>query len=129
MHISNEMKLFAEGVSNSICSIIAKEKRLSRRRPLLAVALSFIITAILNIYCPPLFAQSHTSGDIAGSVTDPTGATIPGAKVAIVDKATGASQVLTSGSMETSAFPSSRPTRTLSPLLWRGSRASLLLSP
>lgn len=98
MHISNEMKPFAEGVSNSIRSIIAKEKPLSRRRPFLAVALSFSITAILNIYCPPLFAQNNTSGDIAGSVTDPTGATIPGAKVTIVDKATGASQVLTSGS-------------------------------
>jgi hypothetical protein len=45
-----------------------------------------------------LYAQSTTSGDIAGVVTDATGAIIPNAKIVVTNNETGATQTLTSGS-------------------------------
>jgi Carboxypeptidase regulatory-like domain len=41
------------------------------------------------------YAQSSTAGDISGTVTDSTGATIPGAKITIKSQDTGATEVLT----------------------------------
>ncbi len=46
----------------------------------------------------PLFAQSTTSGDIAGVITDATGAVIPNAKIVLTNSDTGFAQSLTSGS-------------------------------
>jgi len=43
-------------------------------------------------------AQTTTSGDIAGSVTDPTGAAIPGATVTILNIGNGVSHTITSNS-------------------------------
>jgi hypothetical protein len=40
-------------------------------------------------------AQSTTSGDVAGTITDPSGAVIPGAKVTIVNTATGETKTAT----------------------------------
>ena len=40
----------------------------------------------------PAFSQSLTTGDIAGIVTDPSGAVIPGVAVALSSTETGASQ-------------------------------------
>ena len=47
---------------------------------------------------PIAFAQSLTSGDIAGNVTDPTGAAIPGAKVTLKNQGTGATYTSTTNS-------------------------------
>jgi hypothetical protein len=44
-----------------------------------------------------LYAQSTTSGDIAGVVTDATGAAIPNAKIVVTNNDTGFTQTLTSG--------------------------------
>jgi Carboxypeptidase regulatory-like domain/TonB-dependent Receptor Plug Domain len=44
------------------------------------------------------FAQNINSGDISGSVTDPTGAVIPGAKVTITSLSTGSIQTAVSNS-------------------------------
>lgn len=98
MHFYDEIKRLAKGVSQTFRNVIAKERLIFSCRPLFAVALFLSVIANPNICSSPLFAQNNTSGDIAGSVTDPTGATIPGAKVTIVDKATGATQILTTGS-------------------------------
>ncbi len=45
-----------------------------------------------------LHAQSTASGDIAGVVTDATGAVVPNAKIVVTNNETGVTQTLTSGS-------------------------------
>ena len=45
-----------------------------------------------------LYAQSTTSGDIAGVVTDATGAIVPNAKIVVTNNETGVTQTLISGS-------------------------------
>ena len=47
---------------------------------------------------PVSFAQTRTSGDIAGTVTDPTGAVLPAAKVDVKNNNTGATQSTNTGS-------------------------------
>src|SRR5215472_12888422 len=56
------------------------------------VAGFFCLTAVVLclISAVPSFAQSITSGDIAGSVTDPSGAVVPNAKVTATNDNTGA---------------------------------------
>src|SRR6202020_1390747 len=44
-----------------------------------------------------LYAQSTTTGDIAGNVTDATGAIVPNAKIVVTNSDTGFTQSLTSG--------------------------------
>lgn len=65
----------------------------------LALSLAFLSTLILPGY---LKAQSIISGDIAGTVTDASGAAIPGAKVTASSKSTGAAYTVTSNA--TGAF-------------------------
>jgi hypothetical protein len=57
----------------------------------------FLIAAIVCslMAAVPGFAQSITSGDIAGVVTDPSGAVVPNAKVIAKNDATGASETVT----------------------------------
>jgi len=56
------------------------------------VARFFCLTAVVLclISAVPSFAQSITSGDIAGTVTDPSGAVVPNAKVTATNDNTGA---------------------------------------
>jgi hypothetical protein len=55
------------------------------------------LLALLALLLPGLAAaQSVVTGGIAGSVTDPTGAVIVGAKITLSDPATGATQTVTS---------------------------------
>jgi hypothetical protein len=61
--------------------------RLTLRWPVLAT-LSVMILALLSFSAPVSYAQSSTSGIIVGTVTDPTGAVIPGATIVATDLAT-----------------------------------------
>ena len=52
-------------------------------------AMAFLLLAILFSVTQSTFAQSTVTGDLAGVVTDPTGAAVPNAKVTIKADATG----------------------------------------
>jgi hypothetical protein len=56
-----------------------------------------------------LFAQTVVTGDLTGTVTDPTGAGIPNSKLTIKSDATGASQAATSGTAGEFRFSLLRP--------------------
>src|SRR5580765_870119 len=53
----------------------------------------FLILAMLQVWqMTPAFAQSLTSGDIAGTVTDPSGAVVPNASVTLKSNESGSTQ-------------------------------------
>jgi outer membrane receptor protein involved in Fe transport len=58
---------------------------------------SIILSAALVLTLAPLKAQTIISGDIAGTVVDPSGAAVPGASVTVTNTGTGAVNVVTSG--------------------------------
>ena len=54
------------------------------------IALALLVAASFG--APALLAQTQTTGDLTGTVTDPSGAVIPGAKVLLKDNAKGSTQ-------------------------------------
>lgn len=55
----------------------------------------FALLVVLSLGSTRLAAQTATSGDIAGVVTDPSGATVPGAKITLKDETKGYTQETT----------------------------------
>jgi len=74
-------------------------QRIPLRRALrVLLLLPFVLGAITPIFFPePLLAQTLTSGDIAGTIEDATGAVIPGADVKVLNTGTGAVKETTAG--------------------------------
>jgi hypothetical protein len=74
-----------------------------------------LITGILSllviaaVMAPSLMAQSLISGDLTGTVTDPSGAVLSGASVTIKSDATGSSRTTTTGSNGTYRFSLLQP--------------------
>ncbi len=74
-----------------------------------------LITGILSllviaaVMAPSLMAQSLISGDLTGTVTDPSGAVLSGASVTIKSDATGATRTTTTGSNGTYRFSLLQP--------------------
>jgi hypothetical protein len=66
----------------------ARLSRLTNHCPKFVLALSLACLALM-VNPAVLRAQSNISGDIAGTVTDPTGAAVPGAKVVVTGSTTG----------------------------------------
>ena len=102
-------KLFGQGVSKGgrrlleWHSCFRKGESTSSFKPL-ALAL------ILISFCPVvLLGQSLTSGSIAGTVTDQSGAVIVGAKVRLTDTATNAGHFMPTNSAGHFVFPSLKP--------------------
>jgi hypothetical protein len=62
------------------------------------------VLVIAAVMAPSLMAQSLVSGDLTGTVTDPSGAVVSGATVALKSDATGASRTATTGSSGTYRF-------------------------
>lgn len=58
----------------------------------------FLLLFALTLYPTSFTGQSLTSGDIAGTVLDPTGASVPGATVTLTNLDTGAKQTATTSS-------------------------------
>ncbi len=61
-------------------------------------AFLFLLFVALTLFPNFSAAQSLTSGDIAGTILDPTGAAVPGATVALTNNETGAKQTTTTSS-------------------------------
>jgi len=59
----------------------------------LLIGLAIISSALI----PVAAAQTNISGDVVGTVTDPSGAAIPNATVTVANKATGASKTVVTG--------------------------------
>jgi hypothetical protein len=62
------------------------------------------VLVIAALMAPSLMAQSAVSGDLTGTVTDPSGAVVSGATVTLKSDATGATRTSTSGSNGTYRF-------------------------
>jgi hypothetical protein len=60
---------------------------------LIAVTIMLVLTAV----APAVYAQTITSGDVTGTVTDSSGAVVPGATVSLKSFDTGESRTVTSG--------------------------------
>lgn len=74
----------------------------------LVMLASFGAITFMPSFTPQAVAQSLTAGDIAGTVTDPTGAAVPGAAVTVKSAATGSTYTNTtnaSGSYRVSLLP------------------------
>jgi hypothetical protein len=56
---------------------------------------TFVLIVAITALCTPVFAQSLISGDIAGTVTDPSGAVMPNVSVTLKSTDTGATQTST----------------------------------
>jgi len=74
-----------------------------RSRFLLKAAFSSITLLFAPAYlslalAPVAIAQTNISGDISGTITDDTGAAIPGATITVMSKLNGASKIVQSGS-------------------------------
>ena len=52
----------------------------------------FALLVVLSLSSTRVGAQTTTTGDVAGVVTDPSGATVPGAKVSLTDESKGNTQ-------------------------------------
>src|SRR5215472_13865526 len=61
---------------------------------LITGVLALLVVAFM--IAPSLMAQSLVSGDLTGTITDPSGAVVPGATVTLKNTATGATRTVTS---------------------------------
>ena len=62
------------------------------------------VLVIAAVMAPSLMAQSLVSGDLTGTVTDPSGAVVSGATVTLKSDATGATRTATTGANGTYRF-------------------------
>src|SRR5215813_6516159 len=88
------------------CAMISRRdrqcaQRISRRQPW---ALCFMVMAAF-----PQFLRAQGLGTIAGNITDPNGALVPGAKVVVIQQNTGFSRTVTSDTQGHYVVPSLRP--------------------
>src|ERR1700744_5695178 len=73
------------------------------------LALSFALPLAFIGLVPSAYAQSATTGALTGVVADSTGAVVPGAKVTILDTATGATVKVTTNAAGRYTAPLLKP--------------------
>ena len=73
------------------------------------VLLAFVLACLLAFAPSGVFAQSATSGAVGGVVSDPAGATVPGATVTLTNQGTNISQTATTDASGRYLFPSVDP--------------------
>src|ERR1039458_2078672 len=66
---------------------------------------TLLTAAVLLIGCQTAFAQMRIVGVVSGGVTDPTGATVPGAKITLKDEVNGTKKEATTNSSGQFTFP------------------------
>jgi len=71
--------------------------------------ISTILVALLAVVAPHLAAQSILTGDVVGTVTDPSGAVVSGATVTLSSVDTGSTQTAKTGSTGGFRFPLVKP--------------------
>jgi hypothetical protein len=79
--------------------------------PAMFLGMALTVSSAICVLNSPssAYAQSSTSGDIVGVVTDATGAVVPNAKIVLVNSDTGFTQTLTSGSNGSYRAPLLKP--------------------
>src|SRR5580658_2687855 len=82
--------------------ILIREKSMLRNSLLLLTALALLVT-----FQTQAFAQSITSGDVTGNVTDPSGAAVPGDTVTLTNVATNSAQKSTTNGAVSTGLRSS----------------------
>ncbi len=71
--------------------------------------LALLVGTLLVWYSTPMRAQTLISGEVAGTITDPSGAVVPNAKVTLKSNETGQSQTATTNSNGYYRFPLQKP--------------------
>jgi hypothetical protein len=79
------------------------------RRALLAFLVAVTPVVVLNTLTPAAYGQASSSSDIAGKVTDATGASIPGATILLTNNGTGAQRMTTSNDSGDWSIPNVPP--------------------
>lgn len=79
------------------------------KRVLVCTSVFPLLVVCLSLCSHDLLAQSFTTGDITGTVLDPSGAAVPGATVKLTNTATGSTQTTTSNSTGAYRFPLLNP--------------------
>src|SRR5271170_7673799 len=80
------------GVNSQLSPIFSPQSLGGRMNWKRFFAATFALLVVLSLSSTRLAAQTSTTGDIAGVVTDPSGATVPGAKVGLKDETKGNTQ-------------------------------------
>ena len=75
----------------------------------LSILAFLCLVALLTVYVPASTAQSVVSGEIGGTVTDASGAVVPGAPVNLISSETGFNENTTTGSNGTFRFALVKP--------------------
>src|SRR5215468_6828391 len=78
--------------------------RWNRAQCLLALFVTF-----LSLYTPASFGQASSSSDAAGRITDPTGATVPGAVIRLINNGTRAERSTTTNDAGDWSIPNLPP--------------------
>jgi hypothetical protein len=79
------------------------------RRAVLACLMAAVPVAALSVLTPAAFGQASSSSDIAGKVTDSSGATVPGATVQLTNNGTGAQRTTTTNDSGDWSIPNIPP--------------------
>src|ERR1700721_100050 len=93
-------------MSKECMSIFGEEETMHTRNMKLALVLLFVVCAGGAL---PVQAQSTSSGTVAGSVTDQTGAVVAGATVTVTDTATHSARTTTTNAAGRYAYVDVNP--------------------
>lgn len=81
----------------------------SLRRMSFALVVAATPLAMVGVCAPSAFAQASSSSDVVGKVTDPTGASVPGATVHLINMGTGAERTATTANDGSWSIPNIPP--------------------